>query len=148
MLADKSIVDKKNTINRLKECGIKPTTQRVEIATLLFCKPQHLSADEIFLKVNEEYDQVSQATIYNTLRILVKKGLIQELIFSSDRIYYDTNSIPHHHFIDVDTGKIIDLPYNENYRCSVVDGLDAEVVDFTLVVKGRLNQDSKKSEAY
>ena len=127
---------KRETALLLKEKGINPTAQRIEIAHLLLHKPQHLSADEILHTINKEYERVSQATVYNTLRLFVDKGVVRELIISADRIFYDSNTTPHHHFIDVETGAIHDIPI----ACKVIPDLkefNAEILDVSLVVKGR-----------
>jgi Fur family iron response transcriptional regulator len=123
----------------LRAKGINPTTQRIEIAHFLLSEPQHLSAEEILQKINNEYEQVSQATVYNTLRLFVEKAVIRELIFSSDRIYYDSNTDMHHHFIDVDTGIVYDIP-NEALNLAKIDiqGLGAHILEVSRMVKGRV----------
>lgn len=133
-------LNKREVTDLLKKKGINPTAQRVEIAHLLYQKPQHLSADEILNLLNAEYERVSQATVYNTLKLFVEKKVVRELIFSSDRIYYDSNTTPHHHFIDIDTGRIFDIPL-----CIIpvpeLDRLnmgDAQILETTLVLRGRL----------
>ena len=132
-------LNKRQVADLLKEKGINPTAQRVEIAHLLYQKPQHLSADEILSLLNAEYERVSQATVYNTLKLFVERKVVRELIFSSDRIYYDSNTIPHHHFVDIDTGRIFDIPL-----CIIpvpeLDRLnmgDAQILETTLVLRGR-----------
>ncbi len=130
-------LNKRDVGELLRNGGINPTTQRVEIAHFLLQKAQHLSADEILARLNAEYEQVSQATVYNTLRLFVERNVIRELVFSPDRVYYDTNTSPHHHFIDVESGQILDLPENVA-RCFGVGDLQAEIHDVSIVVKGRL----------
>ncbi|MCB1317574.1 MAG: transcriptional repressor [Leptospiraceae bacterium] len=128
---------KREVADILKDRGINPTTQRIEIAHFLLQKPQHLSADEVLHQLNSEYEQVSQATVYNTLRLFVQRGVIRELAISPDRVYFDSNTSEHHHFIDVDTGHIYDLPSNTLLTPDIQ--LDADIEDVTLLVRGRLN---------
>jgi Fur family transcriptional regulator, iron response regulator len=133
-------LNKRDLGERLRVGGINPTAQRVEIAHLLFQKPQHLSAEEIYNRINSEYERVSQATVYNTLRLFVEKQVVRELIFSSDRIYYDSNTAPHHHFIDVETGEILDLPLTCLSARPVVDHLEefnVDVSEISILVRGR-----------
>ncbi len=133
---------KREVAELLRSKDINPTTQRIEIAHLILQRPQHLSADEILAELNREYEQVSQATVYNTLRVFVEKRVIRELVFAPDRIYYDSNTTPHHHFIDVDTGKIYDVS-SDCVQCpelSYVDQLKAEVLEVSLILKGRMPQ--------
>jgi Fur family iron response transcriptional regulator len=129
--------NKREVAEILKAQGVNPTTQRIEIAHFLLGKPQHLAADEILQELNREYEQVSQATVYNTLRLFVEKGVIRELVISPDRIYYDSNISAHHHFIDTDTGKIYDLKA-EDIQLPGFDHLDADIDEISVLMKGRL----------
>lgn len=129
-------LSKREVADLLRDRGVNPTSQRVCIAHLLLQKPQHLSADEIFGRLNKDHEQVSQATVYNTLRLLVETGVVRELVFSTDRIYYDSNTSHHHHFIDQVTGQIVDIPA-EGVDFSFPD-LDVHVEHICLIIRGRL----------
>jgi len=125
----------------LRKKGINPTTQRVEVAYLFMQKPQHLSAEEVFHKINKEYEQVSQATIYNTLRLFVEKGVLRELVFSSDRIIYDSNIGPHHHFIDIESGKIYDIPADAlSFSNVAISGIEADIEEISLLIRGKVRR--------
>jgi Fur family iron response transcriptional regulator len=130
---------KRETADILREHGINPTTQRTEIAHYMLQKPQHLSAEDVLNGLNGEYERVSQATVYNTLRLLVDKGILRELVFSPDRIYYDSNTQPHHHFIDTQTGSIYDLPVASIQLSDLkLNGMQAHVSEVNLLIKGKL----------
>lgn len=88
---------------------IQPTQQRVEIAKELFAREHHLSADDVLLRVNEQFARVSKATVYNTLGLFARRGLVREVIVDRSRVFYDTNTKPHHHFYNVDTGALTDV---------------------------------------
>jgi len=93
----------------LKAHGVMPTQQRLMIARVLFERHQHLSADQILGRVNSERDRVSKATVYNTLGLFARKGLVREVIVDPMRVFYDTNTSDHHHFYNVDTGELQDI---------------------------------------
>lgn len=93
----------------LRAHGILPTRQRVEISRVLFSRRTHLSADQLLNAVNLEQSESSKATIYNTLKLLLEKGLIREVIVEAGRVFYDPNVEPHHHFYNVETGELIDI---------------------------------------
>ncbi|MDE2235841.1 MAG: transcriptional repressor [Gammaproteobacteria bacterium] len=93
----------------LSEHGVTPTAQRLKIATVLFCKPQHLSAEQILAAVNREHPVVSKATVYNTLKLLTAKGLVREVIVDPARVFYDPTTGSHHHFYNADTGELMDI---------------------------------------
>jgi Fur family iron response transcriptional regulator len=94
----------------LRRHGINPTHQRIEIAYALFERGAHLSADEILGLVNARHAETSKATVYNTLKLFLERGLVRELIVDPDRVFYDPNTAPHHHFYDVVTGALTDIP--------------------------------------
>jgi Fur family iron response transcriptional regulator len=94
----------------LRRHGINPTHQRIEIAYALFERGAHLSADEILGLVNARHAETSKATVYNTLKLFLERGLVRELIVDPNRVFYDPNTAPHHHFYDVVTGALTDIP--------------------------------------
>jgi Fur family iron response transcriptional regulator len=94
----------------LRRKGIGPTRQRVEIAGALFQHGGHLSADQILAMVNARHAETSKATVYNTLKLFLERKLIRELIVDPSRVFYDPNTEPHHHFYDVVTGELTDIP--------------------------------------
>ena len=101
--------DRMEIIARLRACGIGPTHQRVRIGEVLFAKPQHVSAEQVLSMVNRDNDEVSKATIYNTLGLFAEKGLLREVIIDPSKVFYDTNLDKHHHLYHIDTGTLEDI---------------------------------------
>jgi Fur family iron response transcriptional regulator len=99
--------------NRLASIGIRPTAQRARIATLLMSGPQHLSAEQILAQLRAEGARVSKATVYNTLNLFAKRGLVRPLSVDHDRSWFDSNVEPHYHFHDTATGRLTDVPVPE-----------------------------------
>ena len=80
---------------------------------------------------------MSRATVYNTLNLLVKKGLLRELILSEGKIVFDPKLERHHHFVDEVTGRISDVPW-EALDVKKVASLDEfEVSEYQVVLRGR-----------
>jgi Fur family iron response transcriptional regulator len=98
---------------KFEDHGVLPTPQRLEVADVLLSKPQHLSADQIIDKLREENSSVSKATVYNTLNLFEKYGLIKECLVDPERRFYDSTTQPHHHFYNADTGELSDIPMND-----------------------------------
>lgn len=96
--------------DKLRSHGITPTHQRTQIANVLFERREHLTAEQILGLVNARYAESSKATVYNTLKLFVGKKLIRELNVDSTCVMYDPNTAPHHHFYDVETGRLTDIP--------------------------------------
>jgi Fur family iron response transcriptional regulator len=100
---------RERVVGILKDHGITPTHQRIEIAHALFSRCEHLSADRILAIVNDRASETSKATVYNTLNLFAERGLVREVIVDPDRVFYDPNTAPHHHFYNVDTGELTDI---------------------------------------
>ena len=71
-------VAKSDIPNVLLGAGISLTPQRVEIASILLSKIQHLSADHIRKTLKSNNMAVSKATVYNTLGLFVARGIVRE----------------------------------------------------------------------
>lgn len=97
----------------LKAHGILPTQQRVLIAQVLFARCGHYSADQVLRQVNAGDSHVSKATVYNTLGLFARTGLVREVIVDPTRVFYDPNTRHHHHFYNMDTGELIDIEQDE-----------------------------------
>lgn len=98
-----------NLADVLRGHGITPTHQRIEIAHTLLSRCEHLSADRILAIVNDRHLEASKATVYNTLNLFLEKKLIREVIVDPNKVFYDPNPAPHHHFYNVDTGELTDI---------------------------------------
>lgn len=95
--------------SKLRACGVKPTSQRVEIGAVLVTGPQHMSADQILARLRASGSRVSKATVYNTLKLFTQRGLTREISVDSARQFYDSTTHHHHHFYNVDTGELTDI---------------------------------------
>jgi len=100
-------------LKKLSDHGVTPTPQRLEVADILLDRPQHLSADQILERLREAGSRVSKATVYNTLKLFGECGLVRELTVDPDRRYYDSTTHPHHHFFNVGTGELSDIPEDQ-----------------------------------
>lgn len=98
-----------NLAEVLRGHDISPTHQRIEIAHAIFSRGEHLSADQILTLANDRAAETSKATVYNTLNLFLEKRLIREVIVDPSKVFYDPNTLPHHHFYNVDTGALTDI---------------------------------------
>jgi Fur family iron response transcriptional regulator len=108
-MKEKTIYTRDNMADLLREHGINPTHQRIEIAYALFARQEHLSADQIMAVVNTRHSETSKATVYNTLNLFLDKKLIREVIVDPAKVFYDPNTDPHHHFYNVESGELTDI---------------------------------------
>ena len=96
--------------SQFEKLDILPTPQRLEVAAILLEKPQHLSADQIIERLRSAGSSVSKATVYNTLNLFSERGLVKEVMVDPIRKFYDSTTHPHHHFYNVDSGQLADIP--------------------------------------
>ena len=98
-----------NLAAKLRQHGINPTHQRIEIAFALFSRQSHLSADQVMAIVNEKHSETSKATVYNTLNLFRQKNLVREVIVDPNKVFYDPNTEPHYHIYNVESGELTDI---------------------------------------
>lgn len=124
----------------LLQHGIAPTLQRVEIALVMLDGFQHLSADQVLARVNDNGAAVSKATVYNNLGLFAERGIIRMVIVDPTRVFYDSNTAPHYHFYNVDDGILTDFS-TDMLRISdipeVPDGTMADGIDVIVRVRGK-----------
>jgi Fe2+ or Zn2+ uptake regulation protein len=128
---------KRDVVELLTTNGIQPSAQRVVVAQYVLFTDEHPSADTVWARVKAGFPMISRATVYNTLNILVEKGLLRELHLSPDSIVFDPKTEAHHHFIDEGSGRIYDVPWDKVKVCDVehLDGF--EIRDYQVVMRGR-----------
>ena len=99
-------------IEKLRNSGLRPTKQRLQICEVLFDteKTFHFTINDLDKKIKDKIDnKISLATIYNTVHAFEKKGYLKQIPINSNQTYFDTNTTEHHHFYNLRNGKLIDL---------------------------------------
>ena len=105
-----------NFIEKLREVGLRPTKQRVNMCEVLFNREKtfHFTINDLVKLLSEKMNQkISLATVYNTVHALERKGYLKEISIDSHKSYFDTNTSVHHHFFDEDTNELIDCDEND-----------------------------------
>ncbi len=124
-------------INTLRHCGIQPTPQRIAVVDYVLTTKDHPSADDVLKIARKKCPTVSRATVYNTLNLMVKKGLLTTQVLREGTVVFDPNVKNHHHFIDDDTGHIDDIPWDA-LTVELKDKLsDYEIHDFQVIMHGK-----------
>lgn len=100
-----------HVVEKLKAAGLRPTRQRVLLGCLLWkgCD-RHVTAEQLHTEAKVADMPVSMATVYNTLHQFVDAGLLKEVVVSGGRSYFDTNILPHHHYLYEESGVLEDIP--------------------------------------
>ena len=98
-----------NTLKKvLKKEGLRYTHQRQAVWDELSTSDEHRDAEEIYLALHNSELNVSRATVYRTIDVLVKNNLVRKLELGDGRARYEHKmDIAHHdHLICVQCGKI------------------------------------------
>jgi Fur family transcriptional regulator, iron response regulator len=98
-------------LGMLCSIGLRPTTQRVGLARLLFEKGnRHLTAEMLHEEAIQANVRVSLATIYNTLNRLSDAGLLRRISVDGMKTYFDSNVSDHQHFYFENRHELVDIP--------------------------------------
>jgi Fur family transcriptional regulator, iron response regulator len=123
--------------------GILPTPQRIEVAEILLARPQHLSAEQIISRLQHMGSAVSKATVYNTLNLFGKRGVVKEIMVDPVRKFFDSRTHDHHHFYNVDTGELSDVSDGDvrfQKLPAIPEGTMQESVEVLIKVRKAKNQ--------
>jgi Fur family iron response transcriptional regulator len=90
--------------------GMKPTRQRISIATRIVGIDRHFTAEDLHREAARDGLQLSLGTVYNTLKQFERVGLVRELAIDGLKAVYDSDTSGHHHFHLVEEDSIIDIP--------------------------------------
>ena len=126
---------------RLRDHDVMPTAQRLEVAEVLLSRPQHLSADQIIDALRQNGSRIAKATVYNSLNLFSKKGLVKEINVATDRKYYDSTIHAHHHFYHVETGELTDIPPEKLGMVKIPplpQGTEQEGVEVVIRIRNKL----------
>jgi Fur family iron response transcriptional regulator len=102
-----------NVSRLLRRAGLRPTRQRMALATLLFGNgDRHVNAEVLHEEAVRAGERVSLATVYNTLHQFQRAGLLREIAIGGQRAYFDTNTSNHNHFFLEAEGRLVDIDGN------------------------------------
>jgi len=127
----------KDAISILRQCDIQPTPQRIAVVEYVLKSKAHPSADDVLSYARKKCPTVSRATVYNTLNLLVEKGLLGMQTIKEGPVVFDSNLEKHHHLIDNETGDIYDIPWNQLQVRGNEKLKDFEITEFQVIVRGR-----------
>ena len=96
-------------ISILKENGLKVTPQRIAICKFVLSSKEHPTAETVSKAIKKDYPSISHATVYKTLQLLKKLGLIVELNIHNGHSHFDSNISVHVNVICQKCSKIIDF---------------------------------------
>ena len=97
----------------LRDNGCKVTPQRLAAYEMLAHTKEHPTAEMIYDKVKDKYTTMSFATVYKSVEIFSKVGIVQVLNTGEESYRYDANVMEHPHIRCTKCGKVFDVPHIE-----------------------------------
>lgn len=97
-----------DAINRCQTLGMRLSRQRRLILELLWQAKEHLSARDIYDRLNQQGKEIGHTSVYQNLEALSSQGII-ECIERADGRLYGNISDSHSHVNCLDTNQIIDI---------------------------------------
>ncbi|MDC0738758.1 Fur family transcriptional regulator [Cognatishimia sp. SS12] len=129
-----------NGTHWLTSAGVRPTRQRVALASLLVGDgmDRHVTAESLYAEVQRQGESVSLATVYNTLRAFCDAGLMQEVLVDGSKSYFDTNTHDHPHFFWEDDHVLTDAPADQLKIVALPEAPEgAEIAKVDVVIRLR-----------
>ena len=94
----------------LRDGGVRVTRQREALLRVLTEAADHPDAAELHRRAQVLDDTVSLATVYRTLTVLEREGVVHRHSFESGGARFEVADPVHHdHIVDIDTGHIIEF---------------------------------------
>ena len=95
----------------LQQQGLKLTSEREALVREIFSIHYHFEADELLFKMKQNNVKISRATVYRTLELLVKSGLVRRVHLGEDHYHYEhvSGNSHHDHLICTACGMVIEF---------------------------------------
>lgn len=122
---------------------VKATPQRIEIGAVLLARDCHMSADQVLKVLRDAGSRISKATVYNTLNLFSRNGIVREVAYEASRLVYDSNTQRHHHLYNEDTGEFTDLDPRAvqiSQLPPLPPGTEAASIDVVIRIRRRRDQ--------
>ena len=94
----------------LRDTGVRVTRQREALLKVLTDAQDHPDAAELHRRARTLDDSLSLATVYRTLSVLEREGVVLRLALENGGARYEVADAPHHdHIVDIETGAITEF---------------------------------------
>ena len=133
------IVSPGNNRRALNVTGMRATNQRALILEIIRHGQGHLDADEIYRRARDKQPHLSLSTVYRTLRMFKKLGLVEEVHFDEGHHRYEVKpSSEHHHLVCLGCGRIIEFryPLARYVKRNVTEAKDFDIIDTEIRMTG------------
>lgn len=125
-ISDKTVKTKPSSRQTLGAARQRITRQRALLLDLIRRTDGHLDADELHRRARVELPRISLSTVYRTLQLFRRLGLVEQHRFDEDHLHYEASPAGgHHHLVCLGCGRIVE------FECHLSEQLQAEVAQRT-----------------
>jgi Fur family ferric uptake transcriptional regulator len=123
---------------RCRQLGMRLSRQRRMVLDLLWSEANHLSARDIFEKLNARGRNIGHTSVYQNLEALQSAGVIECLDRANGRLY-GYRSDPHSHLTCLETGRIedLDIELPDALLSAIESSTGYRIESYTLQLNGR-----------
>ncbi|MEZ4600438.1 MAG: Fur family transcriptional regulator [Syntrophotaleaceae bacterium] len=91
--------------------GLKSTRQREVILDAFLNSTDHISTEDLYLRIRSKHPHIGYATVYRTLKLFAESGIAQERDFGAGQTLYETSRKGEHHdhLICTQCGEILEF---------------------------------------
>ena len=128
-----------NSRRTLKVPGLRITNQRALILEIIRHGQGHVDADEVYRQAREKHPRLSLSTVYRTLQMFKKLGLVEELHFGENHHHYEIKpSSEHHHLLCLGCGRVIEFhyPVSRYVKRNVAEAKEFDIVETEVRMTG------------
>jgi Fur family transcriptional regulator, ferric uptake regulator len=139
-ISPKPIRSLEDAIERCQTLGMRVSRQRRFILELLWQANEHLSAREIYDRLNQEGKEIGHTSVYQNLEALSGQGII-ECIERCDGRLYGNISDAHSHVNCIDTNQILDVHIElpEDFIRRVEEQTGVKITEYSINFYGYRN---------
>ena len=128
-----------NSRRELNVAGLRVTGQRALILEIIRHGQGHLDADEVYRRARDKQSRLSLSTVYRSLRLFKKLGLVEELHFDDAHHHYEVKPpAEHHHLVCLGCGQLIEFnyPLSRYVKRNVPEAKEFKVVEAEIRMTG------------